>query len=364
MRLFVLLILFSSCTYNFPPHYGGMVPTSKNPGALSTVTYLPHNDISINSFYIHRFDGYPDSKVIGYSLPKDTVVGEFFQKELGGELPFEYKKGRFYPGTVWISKNKLMDEVEITNLHWAEFLYYVKRDSSDLLFQQMEPDNSKLPREDYFTNPFFRFYPVVGITYEQAVTYCKWRSDIVNRNNKKEINSEGLQAPKPFILEFRLPSETEWETYAACGIDLSLYPYGVKFTTAEIKVNPKSASYLKQKNALEKPIKEIANDIKEFNKSKTKIIMFNVDRENEPYFLNSNTPFYVFDLPINNLGLYNMIGNVSELVREKGITKGGSYKDNLSDCKIADKGRYTGAAPTVGFRTICEIKVRSTRSRR
>lgn len=255
------------------------------------------------------------------------------------------------------STNKLMDEVEITNLHWAEFLYYIKRDSSDLLFQQMEPTNSKLPREDYFTNPFFRFYPVVGITYEQAVTYCKWRSDIVNRNNEIEIKSNGLQPPKKFILEFRLPSETEWETYAACGIDLDTYPYGRKFTMAEIKVKYKSASYLKQKNGLKKPIKEIARDIKEFNKSRTKIIMFNVDRENEPYFLNGSTPFYVFDLPINNLGLYNMIGNVSELVNEKGITKGGSYKDKLSDCKIADKGIYTGAAPTVGFRTICEIKI-------
>jgi len=47
---------------------------------------------------------------------------------------------------------------------------------------------------------------------------------------------------------------------------------------------------------------------------------------------------------------------VSELVKEKGIIKGGSYQDKLKDCSIDKKGKYTGASPTVGFRTVCEIK--------
>ncbi len=354
MRTLLFLILFSSCTYNFPQRG---LPTSSQPGKLSSTTGLIHNDLIANSFYINRFNGFPDSKVLGYNFPKDTTIEAFFQVQFREGSPFGFESGINYPGTVWVSKYKAIDETEITNLHWAEFLYYIKRDSSKLLYQQMQPDESKLPKEDYYSNPFFRFYPVVGITYEQAVIYCRWRTDVVTELTEKAIISKGLQAHEKYTFEFRLPTEVEWETYAACGIDINSYPYGVKYTTAAIKVKPKAANYLKRKNSLDQTIKEIENDIKEFNKLKPEITIFNVDREDLPYFLQSKTPFYVFDLPVNNYGIYNMIGNVAELVYEKGITKGGSYLDKLEDSKIGIAGRYEGAAPNVGFRAICEIKL-------
>jgi len=43
-------------------------------------------------------------------------------------------------------------------------------------------------------------------------------------------------------------------------------------------------------------------------------------------------------------------------VKEKGITKGGSYRDKIDDCSIDKKGEYIGASPTVGFRAVCKIK--------
>jgi formylglycine-generating enzyme required for sulfatase activity len=352
MRQILLLLILTSCSYKFPTPYRGTLPTSANTGAVSIATRLPYN--YLNSFVIYKFDGYPDSKVIGYKLPKDTVNTAFFQNELQGPAPFGH--GVIYPGTVWVSADKRIDETEITNLCWAEFLYYVKRDSSEAVFNRMLPEDRQLPRQDYFTNPFFRFYPVVGITYEQAQVYCKWRTSIVNELNKRHMVLKGITPPKKFTIEYRLPTEREWETYAACGINLNKYPQGVKFTDSEIKVNPKAASYLKIKNELTQSTDQIKNDIKEFNKKKKKFVMFNVDRKNTPYFLANKTPFYVFDLPTNNYGLFNMIGNVAELVTEKGITKGGSYRDKIDDCSIAKKGEYIGASPTVGFRTVCEIK--------
>jgi len=294
--------------------------------------------------------------VIGYKLPKDTVNSAFFQNEMQGLVPFGYGRGVLYPGTVWVSVGKLIDEIEITNLHWTEFLHYIRRDSLESVFNKMLPDNEQLPRPDYLTNPFFRFYPVVGITYEQAEAYCQWRTNIVNELNKRYMMTKGIIPPKRFTIEFRLPTEKEWETYAACGIDISKHPHGVKYVDSEIKVNPKAANYLKFKSELTQSTSQIRKDIKEFNKNREKLIMFNIDRDNAPYFLNNKTPFYVFDLPINNYGLYNMIGNVAELVKEKGITKGGSYRDKINDCSIEKKGQYIGASPTVGFRTVCEIK--------
>lgn len=357
MRLLFLLLILTSCSYKFPTPYRGALPTATQTGAVSTATALPFNDANSKSFFIDRFDGYLDSKVIGYKLKEDTVIAAFFQSEMQGKAPFGYHRHEvYYPGAVWVSVDKLIDESEITNLHWAEFLYYLKRDSSDLAYRKMLPDNTKLPRDDYFSNPFFRFYPIVGITYDQAEAYCKWRTRIVNEINTKRMAANGTNPPKRFILEFRLPTEKEWETYAACGIDISKYPQGVKYVSSEIRVNPKAANYLKVKNELSQSVEQIQRDIKEFNKKKEALMMFNIDRENAPYFLVNRTPFYVFDLPINNYGLYNMIGNVAEMVKEKGVVKGGSYRDKLKDCSIDRKGEYVGASPTVGFRAVCELK--------
>jgi formylglycine-generating enzyme required for sulfatase activity len=356
MRQLFLLFILTSCSYKFPTPYRGTLPTSTDPGAVSTSTSLPFNDINSNSFIIYKYTGYLDSKVIGYKLPKDTVNSAFFQNEMQGLVPFGYRKGVLYPGTVWVSVDKLIDEIEITNLHWTEFLYYTRRDSSESAFNKMLPDTNQLPTPDYFTNPFFRYYPVTGITYEQAEAYCQWRTLIVNELHIRHMTLKGIIPPKKFTIEFRLPTEKEWETYAACGMDVSKHPQGVKYVDSEIKVNPKAASYLKFKNKLRQSTSQIQQDIREFNKKKVRLVMFNVNRDNAPYFLTNKTPFYVFDLPINNYGLYNMIGNVAELVKEKGITKGGSYRDNLVECSIDKKGEYIGASPTVGFRTVCEIK--------
>jgi hypothetical protein len=129
MRPLFLLFILTSCSYKFPTPYRGALPTSTNPGTVSTSTSLPFNDINSNSFIIYKHYGYLDSKVIGYKLPKDTVNSAFFQNEMQGLVPFGYGKGVLYPGTVWVSVDKLIDEIEITNLHWTEFLYYIKEDN-------------------------------------------------------------------------------------------------------------------------------------------------------------------------------------------------------------------------------------------
>jgi len=351
----VLSLLLSACSYKYPTYRGGF-PTAMQTGAVSTTTSLAFN-VHEDAFMVERFAGYKDSKVIAYKLPDDTVNSVFFQNEMQGRVPFGYHNHEIlYPGFIWVSIDKLMDETEITNLNWAEFVHYVRKISGDSVCRQMLPDETRLPRPDYFTNPFFRLYPVVGITHEQAEAYCRWRTETVNMINKRRIADKGTTLPRPFVLEIRLPTEKEWETFAGCGNDLNTMPWGVKYVDAKMRVNPKAAQYLKIKNQLTESVEQIKQDIRRFNKGEQRLIMFNVDRPNATYFLANKTPFYIFDLPINNYGAYNMIGNVAELVKEKGITKGGSYLDKLEDCAILKKGNYTGASPGVGFRTVCELK--------
>lgn len=58
----------------------------------------------------------------------------------------------------------------------------------------------------------------------------------------------------------------------------------------------------------------------------------------------------------NNFRLYNTGGNVAKMVNEKGIVKGGSWRDDSEYLKIDSKFTYDGKAQvSVGFRDFAEI---------
>lgn len=67
----------------------------------------------------------------------------------------------------------------------------------------------------YFSNPAYNNYPVVGVTWEQANAFCVWRTEFLKR---------GLGAAAAQIQPYRLPTEIEWE-FAARGSEGSLFPW-------------------------------------------------------------------------------------------------------------------------------------------
>ena len=85
-----------------------------------------------------------------------------------------------------------MDRTEVTNFHWLEYMYWMKRvyyKSYPHVYKKSLPDTLawRTPlgymekyANYYLRHPSYRDYPIVGVSWLQANDFCKWRTDRVN----------------------------------------------------------------------------------------------------------------------------------------------------------------------------------------
>ena len=77
----------------------------------------------------------------------------------------------------------------------------------------------------YFSNPAYNEYPVVGVTWEQANAFCHWRTEYLLK---------GLGAAARFVQRYRLPTEAEWEFAARGGNNSRGYKYAGSNTVGDV----------------------------------------------------------------------------------------------------------------------------------
>lgn len=145
-----------------------------------------------------------------------------------------------------------MDETEITNNEYRQFINYYIEDESDFLDDDLEGDfeddfestetiTEEEVREKYYPDtsvwikdfsyhlgdplaryywehPAYDDYPVVGVDWIAAKKFCEWRTQYLNTYR----DEEGLFK----LPDFRLPTEAEWEYAARGGRDMAKYPWG------------------------------------------------------------------------------------------------------------------------------------------
>jgi formylglycine-generating enzyme required for sulfatase activity len=250
-----------------------------------------------------------------------------------------------------------MDQTEVTNFHWVEYLYWIQRAYGadfPMVYKNALPDtlcwrsplgfNEKYV-DYYLRHPAYRDYPVVGISWLQASDYCKWRTDRVNEyiliregilegynveatgpttfNTESYLsgqheggasfpdlnpsNTEGVRKVRMedgFLLpRYRLPTEAEWE-FASYGLIGNIDNGQENYT--DRKIYPWNGHWVRNDN------EEFRGMIRaNFARGKGDFMGISGNL-NDGHDATSPVDEY---WP-NDFGLYNMAGNVSEWVMD------------------------------------------------
>jgi formylglycine-generating enzyme len=205
LLLSVLTLILQSCGL-----FGGKGSRDRGelvgvPGRQWTGMVIPYGMVPVPAGTFHMGQADEDVAATQINFNKQVTIGSFF-----------------------------MDDSEITNNEYRQFIENIMVDSlsilgEDFVMKELYPDTTVWVKDFahhmgdpllayYWWHPAFDEFPVVGVDWEAARYFCRWRTAYLN-----DFRASVGEFPMP---DFRLPSEAEWEYAARGGRDMAKFPWG------------------------------------------------------------------------------------------------------------------------------------------
>ena len=268
-------------------------------------------------------------------------------------------------------------EGETTNGLYSLFLSFLNEEGKEELLKRCEYDLSSYDEETksfyrIYTAPFtppenkkdtsqtdFSNYPAVNISYEGAVLFCQWFTEQYNTNpGKKKFKK----------VKFRLPTLKEWQIIALGYAAFQSWELDENMLQVIVPTDSLTESAKGKKKIIP------ASDVK-YPWWGHYYYRNSVLNAKHCYLGNFKSPPLANPCPAgplpgndgwtkmsptcvyfpNKMGIYDVVGNVAEMVQEKGKACGGSWDDTPEESTIRSVKTYEKPNGTIGFRMVMDV---------
>jgi formylglycine-generating enzyme required for sulfatase activity len=224
---------------------------------------------------------------------------------------------------------------EVTNIQWKEFLMYLKQEGRMQEYEANILDTTVWRQRLGYNEPFVNYYyqhqayseyPAVGMTLKQAIAYADWLTEIF------AMRDQGVK------VTFSVPTKKQW-IRAARGDAQTHYPW-----SGQCMRNSKG-SYLTNFKNFDAANIHYNNDYKRYE-------IITPDDFMDGAIITAPAESYY----PNKFGIYNISGNVAELVSDDTVAMGGSWNDTGYDVRVESEQPATQPKSTIGFRMVVTIE--------